>query len=146
MIRRGPVATLVAFAAVLTVFVSAAQAAPAKLTVEITNVKVGNGPVMVAVWRDEAKFLNGAPYRKASAESVQGTVTVTFDDLEPGTYAVSSYQDENKNGKLDRNFVGKPKEPYGFSNDARGKFGPPKFRDAKFELKPEGQKIAVRLE
>jgi len=58
-----------------------------------------------------------------------------FDGLEAGEYAVSLYQDENENGKLD---VGKlvpiPTEKYGFSNNPSTTFGPPDFEDCKFKL------------
>jgi uncharacterized protein (DUF2141 family) len=45
---------------------------------------------------------------------------------------VSVFHDENSNGKIDRNFMGIPKEGVGASNDAEGRFGPPKFDDARF--------------
>jgi uncharacterized protein (DUF2141 family) len=51
-----------------------------------------------------------------------------------GTYAIACYHDENNNGKLDTKFMGIPKEGTGASNDARGTMGPPKFKDAKFQL------------
>lgn len=58
----------------------------------------------------------------------------TFTDLPYGTYAVSVMHDENKNKKLDTNFLGIPKEGYGVSNNATGTMGPPKFEDASFTL------------
>ena len=51
-----------------------------------------------------------------------------------GEYAVTVFQDLNENGELDTSSIGFPREPYGFSNDARGSFGPPKFRKAKFDV------------
>ena len=56
-------------------------------------------------------------------------------DVAPGDYAVSVFHDENSNGKLDRNFMGMPKEGVGKSNDAAGHFGPPKYDDARFSYK-----------
>lgn len=64
---------------------------------------------------------------------VDGRAACAFDDVKPGTYAVGFLHDENGNGKMDTNFLGMPKEGYGASRDARGKMGPPKFADAKFE-------------
>jgi uncharacterized protein (DUF2141 family) len=55
-----------------------------------------------------------------------------FSGIVPGTYAVSVFHDENSNGKLDRNFLGIPREGVGASNDARGHMGPPKFDAAAF--------------
>jgi uncharacterized protein (DUF2141 family) len=56
----------------------------------------------------------------------------TFRNVPDGIYAASFFYDENGNGKLDVNFLGIPKEQYGFSNNAKGFFGPAKFAKAKF--------------
>jgi uncharacterized protein (DUF2141 family) len=69
-----------------------------------------------------------------------------FDAVAPGDYAVSVYQDENSNGKLDRNFVGIPKEGVGASNDAKGSFGPPKFADAHFSHKDGSQELTIHMQ
>ena len=65
--------------------------------------------------------------------------------LPPGTWAVLSFQDENDNGKLDRNVLGIPKERYAFSRDARGRFGPPSFEDAAFVLRDEKAVSHIKL-
>src|SRR5215471_6217784 len=57
-----------------------------------------------------------------------------FSGVEPGTYAISVFHDENSNGKLDTNFLGIPREGVGASNDARGHMGPPKFDAAQFQF------------
>ena len=69
----------------------------------------------------------------------------TFEELKPGNYAVVAFHDKNKNGKLDKNIVTKPTEPYGFSNNARGVFGPPNFEAAVFELPEAGRTITFEL-
>ena len=74
-----------------------------------------------------------------------GFVIATFENLRLGTYALSLYHDENNNGMLDTNFFGIPKEPYGFSNDARGTFGPPKYTAAQFEFIKDGQQVEIRV-
>lgn len=60
------------------------------------------------------------------------TVTILFDNLPAGEYAFSIFQDVNDNGVLDTNLFGIPREPWGFSNNARGRFGPPDFEAARF--------------
>ena len=47
------------------------------------------------------------------------------------------FYDANNNGKLDTNFIGIPKEPVALSNNARPKFGPPKYKDAVFAVGAE---------
>ena len=55
-------------------------------------------------------------------------------EIPAGIYAIGYYIDANENQKLDTNFIGVPKEEYGFSNNARGAFGPPSFESASFTL------------
>jgi uncharacterized protein (DUF2141 family) len=66
----------------------------------------------------------GAVALRANAAMRSGVV---FTNLEPGRYASVAFHDENGNGELDRNFLGIPAEPYGFSNHAQGFLGPPSF-------------------
>jgi len=70
--------------------------------------------------------------------------TVVINNIPAGEYAVSIFHDIDKNGELNTNAIGIPNEPYGFSNDARGRFGPPKFKNAKFAF-PETQEINIKL-
>jgi uncharacterized protein (DUF2141 family) len=68
---------------------------------------------------------------------------VVFSNLEPGRYAAVAFHDENGNGKLDKNFLGVPAEPYGFSNNAQGFLGAPTFGDAAMVL--GGGDSAIRI-
>lgn len=61
----------------------------------------------------------------------------SFSNLTPGKYAVRYYHDENMNGKMETNLVGKPTEGYGFSNNVTGKFGPPPFEKWLFDIKAD---------
>ncbi|MBU6237598.1 MAG: DUF2141 domain-containing protein [Planctomycetes bacterium] len=49
------------------------------------------------------------------------------DDTGPGQLAISAHHDRNENGQLDKNLVGMPTESYGFSNNPKRGYGPPKF-------------------
>ena len=70
---------------------------------------------------------------------------VVFTNLEPGRYAAVAFHDENGNGKLDKNFLGSPTEPYGFSNKAQGLLGPPSFADAAVALGDGDSAIRIAL-
>ena len=76
--------------------------------------------------------------------SVAGSARVTF-AAPAGEYAVAIVHDENGNGRLDTSWLGIPKEGLGTSNNARGRLGPPKYRDAKFSVGADGavQRIAM---
>lgn len=58
---------------------------------------------------------------------------VEFNDLLTGTYAVIALHDENTNGEMDKNFIGRPKEGFGTSNNLTF-FAPQRFSSAAFEL------------
>jgi len=61
-------------------------------------------------------------------------VTILLNNVEIGKYAIVVFQDENSDGKMNTSFMGKPKELNGFSNDAKGNFGPPEFKNAVFNV------------
>ena len=125
---------------------SSALAAPVAvadtLIVEVNNIKVA-GEIHVAVY-DNAEAFEADRGEKGGAAPgiVDGTIvmveagTSTFEyELPAGQYAVGIFHDVNLNNKMDNNFLGLPKEQYGFSNNARALFGPPSYEDAAFELK-----------
>jgi uncharacterized protein (DUF2141 family) len=80
-----------------------------------------------------------------SAPARAGDNTITVRDVPAGSWAVLAYQDENENGELDRNLIGIPSENYGFSRDARGKFGPPSFEDAVIAVRDDPTVATVKL-
>jgi uncharacterized protein (DUF2141 family) len=59
------------------------------------------------------------------------SMQLIFEKVPVGDYGIVAFQDIDKNRDLKTNFVGFPKEPIGFSNDAKIKLGPPDFNDAK---------------
>ncbi len=111
--------------------------AGANLRVIATNVKSDQGRLFVWVYDKKDDWLSDR-YRTQKSVVIAGNRvndTVTVELLLPeGEYALSIYQDENDNGKLESNFIGLPKEPAGLSNNLRPKFGPPKFKNAAFAV------------
>ena len=79
------------------------------------------------------KFVSFSPERFVKIED--NKAIVILEDIPTGVYAVSAFHDANDNKKMDTNFFGIPKEPIGVSNNAKGFMGPPKYKDAKFEVK-----------
>ncbi|MEO6817582.1 MAG: DUF2141 domain-containing protein, partial [Edaphobacter sp.] len=65
--------------------------------------------------------------------------------LAAGQYAVTVYLDVNGNHKLDKNFLGIPKEPVGVSNNPKGHMGPPRFDECVFTHGSSEQVIAITL-
>ncbi|MBV7267894.1 DUF2141 domain-containing protein [Winogradskyella luteola] len=114
-----------------------------QLTVKVEKADSNDGQMFIAVYNTEADFL-GKSYTGTKSKIADNGCVVTFKNIPEGTYAVSVFHDENDNGKMDTNFLGIPKEDYACSNDAAGFLGPPKWKDAKFELK-ENTSITITL-
>ncbi len=68
-----------------------------------------------------------------------------FADIPPGTYALAVIHDENKNGKLEANWVGVPTEGYGFSNDAKALMSAPSFDAASFPYNGRDLELTISL-
>jgi uncharacterized protein (DUF2141 family) len=119
--------------------VAATAAFAGDLTIEISGIAPDQGKVYVAVYDGPETFpLSGRRRVGQVVAAEHEHLTLHFKDLPPGHYAAVAFQDLNDNGKLDKNFLGIPKEPYGFSNGARGSVGPPKFSEAAITLDPDG--------
>jgi uncharacterized protein (DUF2141 family) len=87
----------------------------------------------------------GEAFRSAEVKVVDGQAVVVFEAVPLGEYALKVFHDENDNQKLDTNFVGMPKEKFGFSNDAMGRFGPPSFEQARFRLEESTTTLRVEM-
>lgn len=123
-------------AALSTCLIAAPLASAAELTVTVDGIAQAQGTIMLGLF-DEASYAGDGAVDGASL-TVEGTsVTVTFEGLAAGEYAVRLYHDLNDDGEMNTNPFGIPTEPYAFSNDARGRFGPAKWDDAKFTLDGE---------
>lgn len=116
----------------------------AELTLVFPTLKAG-GQVSVAVFKTGADWKARARPAWTGSRPVQGEQLRLELNLPPGAYGVMAYQDRNSNGRLDTLPIGVPTEPYGFSNNARGTFGPPAWSAARFTLPPQGAIQSVRL-
>jgi len=52
---------------------------------------------------------------------------------------------QNSNGKMDKDDMGIPKEPYAFSNNARGMFGRPDWHKVVFKMDGAKKEINISL-
>ncbi|KIQ21834.1 hypothetical protein RT99_10275 [Flavobacterium sp. MEB061] len=114
-----------------------------KLTVSVSGLKNNTGVVKVGLYNSEGTFLKTV-FKSLSSEIKNDKAVVTFENLPAGEYAISTYHDENNNGKLDRNAMGIPSEDYAASNNAKGFMGPPSYNDAKFVINKDS-KIEITL-
>jgi uncharacterized protein (DUF2141 family) len=123
---------------------------PQKCSLTITAQKFhgSRGNAVIAIYSSADGFPDAPEkaVRKVLAPIVDDSATAVIDDLEPGTYAAVVLHDENGNGKMDKTMMGRPKEGYGVSNNAKPRvFGPPSFRDAAFVLDSSGRKLVIDI-
>jgi uncharacterized protein (DUF2141 family) len=130
-----------------------------ELRLAIDGIRSTHGTVMIGLYDNADGFKRAVdaaasvalliePTRYAAvALRAKDAVTnaVSFGNVQPGRYAVIVFHDENDNGKLDRGLFGRPTEPYGFSNNARGFFGAPTFDAAAVAVDDADQTVTIVL-
>jgi uncharacterized protein (DUF2141 family) len=106
------------------------------LTIVVEGVDSSVGSLGVLIFNNEKGWPEDrfVAFRDLSVPAQQGTQTVKFTDLPPGNYAVALIHDSNSNHKIDKNWVGQPKEQWGMSNSLHAKLKAPPMEKALFAL------------
>jgi len=130
MIKNTHILKIIIFSIVIAISgIVSAQDRIFTIELEITALRNDEGKVAIQLLNESE-----AVVKELYAEISGGKCKVTFGSLSPGHYALQYYHDENNNGEMDTGLFGIPKEGYGFSNNARGKYGPPEFKEWLFVL------------
>ena len=116
-----------------------------ELSIRIEGIKEVKGKMYIAVHNQESSFPGGEErFREAVAEVADRAVSWKFDDLPAAKYAISIFHDVNNNGKMDTNWVGIPKEPYGFSTNPRIVLRAPRFEECSFAVE-DAKSVTIQL-
>jgi uncharacterized protein (DUF2141 family) len=123
----------------------AAPAEAATLNLKVEGLKP-KGQLMILLFDAEGSWnaKTGAVReikRRVSAAAAQ----ISVEGLGAGQYGAMVFQDLNLDGKMNFNLVGMPTEPYGFSNNSRGMFGPPPWAKAAFRFGSGNAAHAIRV-
>ena len=120
------------------------RASEGTIIIDIEKGQSTEGKIRVAVFDNKAAF-------NKSEGPLKGKVInptdhqLEFSDIPYGTYAIAAYHDLNNNGKLDKNMLGIPTEPYAFSNNPVVKWEAPTYEDAQFNLNQAKLKLNLKL-
>jgi uncharacterized protein (DUF2141 family) len=119
------------------------------IVVEVSGLKSNDGQIGCAIFSKEEGFPD--EIEKADKQLLvkpkAKKATCTFVGWKPGTYAISVMHDIDMSGELNTSFVGKPKEPWGVSNDAPARrFGPPVYKDCKFKYGGGKKTLKIKLQ
>ena len=116
------------------------------LTLIIENLKSSTATVFVGLYGTKNDFPNPKDQLKEYKFKPHGTqLTAQISNLQFGTYAIALYQDENSNGKIDKNFLGIPTERYALSNNYKPTVKAPSFKDCKFEYTAKSNKVNMTM-
>ena len=103
-----------------------------QLGVEIAGLQNQEGQVCMSLFANSQGFPSDgdqAVQNKCVAANLS-TPTITFDDVQPGSYAIAVLHDANSDRIINRNLLGIPSEGFGFSGNPVIRTGPPTFGDA----------------
>lgn len=122
----------------------------AQIEVHIENLLPKNSKVAYALFRTAEGF----PEHKEKAwrrgfwdvtAEPSGQAKFVLTEVPPGTYALLLYQDLNDNQKLDKNFLGIPREPTGASQNPKGRLGPPVFEECVFSFEKSEHRLSIKM-
>lgn len=114
-------------------FANAQESSSLMLTVNVEGISEYKGSLILSIFNSEETYLNKPLERKVIDLEAQKQNEFIFANLAKGEYAITVIHDENKNGKLDMGMMG-PTEGLGYSNNARGMFGPAKYEDVRMNI------------
>jgi outer membrane protein len=116
---------------------AAGRVSAAELSVQLEN-PPPSGTVALALFSSANTFGDLRDPARLETYTLDGRDRYVLKDIPAGEYALMVYYDENENLDIDKNFIGIPTEPLGFSNNYRPK-GPPSYSRAAFTLAQEQQ-------
>jgi uncharacterized protein (DUF2141 family) len=117
------------------------------LTIYVDGVNQQGGNIGVLLFQNDKGWPEDrfAAYKDIVEKAHPGTVVVKIPDLPPGDYAVALVHDVNMNHKVDKNWLGKPTEQWGMSNNPHALIKAPPFSKAKFTLNHDSE-IHIQLQ
>ena len=114
------------------------------LIIRVAGLQSSEGSLRFVMFATEEDFLKTA-VRSGIVEIQAEQGSWTVEDLPFGEYAVLVHHDIDGSGVMERHWYGKPREPTGTSNDAPARFGPPKFKKAKFLFESPKQALTITV-
>jgi uncharacterized protein (DUF2141 family) len=130
-----------------------------ELRITVEGIRSPHGTILIGLYdsletftraielSDKDGFLNDPSRFAAVALKANAAMksAVVLTNLDPGPYAIILFHDENGNGKLDKNALGVPTEPYGFSNNVLGFLGPPAYEKAVMQVTASDKAVRIAL-
>ncbi|WDQ18964.1 DUF2141 domain-containing protein [Rhodopirellula sp. P2] len=126
----------------------AANATEERVLIRVIGAIPSDSLVWLALYNADTSFNDPENALVAAQLPIQpngvAACTIPISQL-PKRFAIAAFHDTDNDGALSRNQFGIPAERYGFSNNARGKFGPPDFEEAVID-RPENGETPIDVE
>jgi uncharacterized protein (DUF2141 family) len=122
-----------------------AEQATTSLTLTLTGISNQKGTISVGVFFGQENYDGGEAVTGANVTVDADEETVVISGLKPGEYGLKLFHDVNGNGKMDTNPFGMPVEPFAFSNNAKGRFGPAGWDAARFTVTADGGEQTITI-
>ena len=107
----------------------------ADLTVVIDNIKKIEGVIQIGLYNNKESFPKvGKEYKRIRVDVTSTKFEHTIEKLDTGYYAIALFHDNDGNGEINKNFLGIPKEDYGFSNNIKPVLSAPPYKKVKIKL------------
>lgn len=130
------------------IFFSSYMLSGQNVELQISGLRSTKGVILLGIFKDHESFKKEIPFKsfKFDKKSVlNGSIKFTF-DLEEGIYGITLLDDENENGKMDYNYIGIPKEGFGFSEYYHKGITKPHFNDFKQKvIKNQNNKFNIQV-
>lgn len=114
---------------------STPTAQKASVTVNISGLRDTQGHILVCLSSNQKEFPDCAKDANARKKKIvaANNSKVTFENVNPGIYALALVHDKNSNDKMDIALF-LPKEGFGMSNNPKVRMGKPKFKNSQFTV------------
>ncbi len=142
---RTAAGTIMVATLLLIALLAQAPAAAAEIQLVVEDVRSEQGVLRLELLRIGDGSEDGVTTAQIMVPAVVPRVRVTLHDLGTGRYAARVHHDVDDDGAMATNLVGMPTEPWGVSNDARGRFGPPRMTDMAVDVGDEGGVLRMTL-
>ncbi|MEH1908842.1 MAG: DUF2141 domain-containing protein [Nostoc sp.] len=118
-----------------------------KLTIEIDGLKNKEGQVCASLFASSQGFPSDRDrvLQKQCSKITDIPLTISFENLKAGSYAVAVFHDQNNDRTLNSNGLGIPKEGFGFSSNPEIRTRAPKFSEAAFLVAGPNTNIQIQL-
>lgn len=132
------------FAFIIFCLISISAKSQGKIVAEISNIRNDKGVCRLCLFNSPTAFQGegGKPFMCESVV-VKNNTARTVLNVPSGAYALFVFHDANSNNKMDKNFIGIPKEGYGASKNKLPFAGAPTYNENKFVVE---DKTSVTLQ